>query len=378
MRIGVDCRLSGPTHAGIGRYIQNLIQYLPQLAPEVEWVYFFFDEDQAHAVLGDHQAPNITKVFAPIKHYSLAEQLQLPGIFAAQKLDLLHVPHFNIPIWYQGKLVVTIHDLLWHEYRGTQVTTLSPWKYWFKYWAYRLVATQAVTKAQRIFVPAQTIKNTLVKYYPTVEAAIVVTKEGVDRQLLNVASASSSTWPPELEAFLNKNQPFLIYVGSLYPHKNVRLVIDALPHLPEHRLVIVGSRTVFQQKVRAYAHHMGLQDRVLFVGYLTDEQLTKLEQRAQALVQPSLSEGFGLTGVEAMALGVPVLASDIPIFKEIYQDAAEYFNPHSVPEFVEAVQRLNTRDRSLVIARGHAVAQTYDWQKMAHQTLQEYYSVLKT
>lgn len=376
MRIGIDCRLSGPTHAGIGRYIQNLVQRLPGLAPEIEWVYFFFDSDQSATVLPD-RPKNVKVVYAPIRHYSLAEQLNLPSLFQAEKLDLLHVPHFNIPLLYRGKLIVTIHDLLWHEYRGTHVTTLSPIQYWFKYWAYRLVATQAVNKAKTLLVPAQTIKQTLIEYYPHSRDKIVVTKEGVDSQLLTPSSSTVESWPSDVAALLTTKQPLLVYVGSLYPHKNINLVINALQALPEYRLVLIGSRTVFQDQVKDYVTRLGLTERVIFAGYLSDTQLSQLELRATALVQPSLSEGFGLTGVEALALGVPLLASDIPIFREIYQDAAEYFDPLSLTDFVDAVHRLEARDKSLVAARGRAIAQTYSWDTMTHQTIVEYQRVSK-
>ena len=128
--IGIDCRLAGLKHAGIGRYVANLVSRLPKLDSQINWVLFFSDSEQAQEVLPNNQdIPLIKIIFAPIKHYSLAEQVQLPTIFNQEKLDLLHVPHFNVPWFYKGKTVITIHDLLWHEYRGLNATTLSPWKY---------------------------------------------------------------------------------------------------------------------------------------------------------------------------------------------------------------------------------------------------------
>ena len=81
MRVGIDCRLSGPRHAGIGRYIENLISRLPTLAPEIEWHYFFHDQDQVGTWT---PAPNVSLHLVPIDHYSLAEQVTLSGIFAQQ------------------------------------------------------------------------------------------------------------------------------------------------------------------------------------------------------------------------------------------------------------------------------------------------------
>ena len=371
MRIGIDCRLGGKTHAGIGRYIQNLVSRLPALAPKVTWIYFCSDQAQAEELLLGVDRRNVEIVITPVRHYSVAEQLQMPSFFQAATLDLLHVPHFNVPLKYSGKLVVTIHDLLWHEYKGQGVTTLSPAKYWFKYAAYRWVATQAVRKAQAILVPAQTIQDTISRYYPQAAAKVVVTKEGAGQVFLVTGARKRAKRKPSRK---------LVYVGSLYPHKNVKLIIDALTVLKEYSLTVVGARTVFRDQVEAYARDKGVEQHVKFAGYLPDEKLLEEYESALALVQPSFSEGFGLTGVEAMAAGVPVLASDIPIFQEVYQDAALFFDPHSVESFVKAVQKLQkleSNHQESLVKKGLKIAQSYSWDAMAEQTLAVYQKVLQ-
>jgi hypothetical protein len=152
-RIGIDCRLLGKKHAGIGRYIENLLLEIPHVEAHknFDWVFIFHDEQQwadflAHTTEKDFFESQ-EHLFAPIRHYSLQEQLKMPSIFTKLKLDLLHVPHFNVPIRYNGKLIVTIHDLLWHEYRGAQVTTLPPWKYWIKHRMYKKVVSFAIKKS---------------------------------------------------------------------------------------------------------------------------------------------------------------------------------------------------------------------------------------
>lgn len=364
MRIGLDCRLAGLRHAGIGRYIENLVQRLPQAGRDVTWVCFFHDAKQLTQVMGSGPLPdNVEIKFAPIRHYSLAEQWQWPNILNQAHLNLLHVPHFNVPLLYRGKLMVTIHDLLWHEYRGQHVTTLSPLWYWVKYWAYRWVATAAIHRAVKVLVPAETIKQTLCRYYPTAEAKIVVTMEGV----ADAFKTTSSGQP-------KKRQPELLYVGSLYPHKNIQVVIRALRLLPNYKLVLVGARNVFQDQTRQLAREFEVSDRVEFVGYLSDAELRHRYQTATALVQPSLSEGFGLTGVEALAAGAPVLASDIPIFHEIYGEAATYFDPHSPEAFVQALAEVTTHHPSPnQVAR---LIKQYDWLQMTKQTLAVYRQVV--
>lgn len=362
MRIGIDCRLSGSAHAGIGRYIDNLIKRLPVSHPEITWVYFVANSSQATAV---EHFRNVEIILTPIAHYSLSEQLRLPRMLAQAKLDLLHVPHFNVPMLYRGKVVVTIHDLLWHEYKGSHVTTLSPLKYWLKYAFYKLVVGQAVKKATVIYVPAETVKKTVLKYYPKAKTKIMVTKEGIDEAFAHKSLTRLQT--------PSKN---LVYVGSLYPHKNLQLVIKALPQLPDYTLILIGARNIFQDNIRKTITKEGVEQQVVFKGYVPDHELETIFSNTQALVQPSLSEGFGLTGIEAMAMGVPVLASNIPIFQEIYQDGAIFFDPHSVASFVKAVSKLEQPEAARVVAKGRKVALRYSWDSMVIQTVTGYQQVI--
>jgi glycosyltransferase involved in cell wall biosynthesis len=371
MKIGIDCRLAGSKHAGIGRYTESLLLNLLNKKTKNKWVLFFYSQEQAKDVLKKNiENKNVEVVITPIKHYSLKEQTKLPKIFQSFNLDLLHVPHFNIPIFYtlwgrgKGKLVVTIHDLLWHEYKGGKATTLTPIKYFLKYFFYKIITRVAVNKAQKILVPAETIKNTVIKFYPKTKDKIVVTKEG------------GKIWNKEIKT-TKRFKKTLLYVGSLYPHKNIKVVIRALTTLRDYKLLIAGSRNVFRDKVESFVKYKEVSDRVTFLGYVDDKKLAELYTKVTALVQPSFSEGFGLTGVEAMSLGTPILASNIPIFKEIYQDVAFYFSPHSESSFVSKVhelEKINQKEnyRKIQMKKSTNLAKTYDWGKMASQTLKVY------
>ena len=375
-RIGVDARLAGKQHAGIGRYIENLLVTLAEIqAKNIEWFFFFYDRQQAdefQQILTKHH--HITFVYAPIRHYSLAEQIQWPKILKEYRLDLLHVPHFNIPIFYSGKIVVTIHDLLWHQQIGPAATTLSGWKYYLKYLAYRLVTNQAVRRAAKIFVPAQTVKKTALTYYPQAEEKIVVTKEGIAPVFKKTLQALQQN-PDEAINRQRINQ--LIYVGSLYPHKNIEIVLKALPKLPNITLKIVCSRNVFFERTQKLVQQLNLSQQVIFTGYLNDDELVKEINHSLALVQPSKSEGFGLTGIEAMACGTPVIASDIPIFSEIYAQIPYYFHPEKVDDFIQAFLKLQQRkDYANKIKMGYQQAGQYDWQQMTQLIFKEYSSLL--
>jgi glycosyltransferase involved in cell wall biosynthesis len=366
-RIGIDCRLAGQRHAGIGRYTENLVRELLQLPNQVCWVLFFSDQEQADQVLAPISAACRKKtevVLAPFRHYSLREQVEMPRLFQQKHLDILHVPHFNVPLFYSGKVVVTIHDLLWHEYKGADVTTLPMWQYWPKYTMYRLTVNRAVERANRIIVPAKTVASQVSQYYPDATSKILVTPEGVDERFFTQKAAAQP-------------QKYLVYLGSLYPHKNVRLVLQALGSLKDYTLKIVSARTVFQANIEKDVRRLNLGSRVEFLGFLTDDEIAHQLGNATALVQPSLSEGFGLTGIEAMAAGTPVLASDIPIFREVYRDHATFFDPHSVDAFVNAVHSVEQLNRLKFTEDARQFVKTYQWSKMAKQTMSLYTSILE-
>lgn len=371
--IGIDCRLSGSTHAGIGRYIENLITRLPLNQPKLRWVLFFYHRSQIPqdtAFKAAIELGSVKVVFAPIKHYSLAEQIKLPTIFGQNQLDLLHVPHFNLPLFLPSSLpiVLTIHDLLWHEYKGTTVTTLSPWKYWLKYIGYRFVTQLAISKAKAILVPSNAVKQTIHHHFPQVSDRVIVTYEGATAE--TPVSKFDKLVAHKIET------KTLLYVGSLYPHKNVIIILKALQKLPDYKLEIAGSRSVFRDAVADQAVELGVTDQVQFLGFVPDDQLSQKYKTCLALVQPSLSEGFGLTGLEAMTAGGAVIASDIPVFKEIYQGGASYFNPHSVDSFIAAVNKVAGDKRYQLIQAGVDIAAQYSWQTMVDQTVQTYLRVL--
>lgn len=361
-RIGLDCRLAGPKNAGIGRYIENLVIRLPQLGPQINWIFTFMDSDQADRICQQIPAKlnNYQMQITPIRHYTLNEQTRLPIKFKQQQLDLLHVPHFNVPVLYNQPLIVTIHDLLWHKQTGLHMTTLKPWQYHLKYLAYRFVTRQAIQKAEQIIVPAQTVKKIVSYYFPDDKHKIIVVYEGFN--------------PAFKQAQLKTNyQNQLIYVGSLYPHKNLQLVFKALTQLPHLKLKIVGSRKIFKNRLVELSRKLQVEKQIGWAGYLEDKKLAQELNQSLALIQPSISEGFGLTGIEAMAAKTAVLASDIPTFKEVYQQAPLYFQPNSVKSLVTAIKQLKQDSvRKEQINQGNLVVRKYNWDQMALATLKLY------
>lgn len=368
MRIGIDCRLAGMANGGIGRYVSQLVIELVKQAPNETWVLVFHNTQQT-AELWQTLPKNVELHYCPVRHYSLMEQIKMPPVWRKLRVDLLHVPHFNIPVLYSGKLILTIHDLLWHHQTGMNVTTLPKWQYHMKYLGYKWLTAQAVKKAAQILVPTQTIAQTVQEFFPFAQNKTVVAYEGVDA-LFRQARAQRKTkvlkdWQ------LPTDRKFLLYVGSLYPHKNVELVVQALAKMAEFNLIIIGTRNVFRQRFEKFVAQRKMLKRVHFLGQVSDEQLIDIMAISETLVQPSFSEGFGLTGVEAIVAGSSVIASDIPVFREVYFSGVEFFDPKSVTSFVAAAQRA----KAPTAQTQKQYQDRYSWPKMAKQTLDVYRSI---
>lgn len=366
MRIGIDARLGGAKHAGIGRYIEELLRGLTSLQAPHTWVVFVESKQQfpwlpesLAAVQGRVEVRTV-----PIRHYTLREQLLLPPLFAAAKLDILHVPHFNVPLLFAGKLVVTIHDLLWHEVKDHRATTLPPWLHALKHRAYKRVAEHAIQHAQTVIVPSAVVKKKLNALIP--KANVEVVYEGV-----------TPISPAKTFRLASLRKPYLVYVGSLYPHKNVESVLKALKLLPQYTFCVCSSRSVFSQQFIDSAKKIGVQEQLRMLGYVEDADVSALQEHAVALIQPSTSEGFGLTGLEALANGTPVLASDIPVFHEIYGDLAAFVDTSSARAMADALVQLEQKQdswRKKIAAAKEDLLKKYSWKKMAQETLRIYES----
>lgn len=370
MKIGIDCRLWGVKHAGIGRYTENLVKNLEEIDKENKYVLFCRSEDVEK--LPKFRGGKI--LTADVQHYTLKEQITLPKLFFSENLDLLHVPHFNVPLFYRGKFVVTIHDVLWHHVKGLSVTTLSPLVYGIKYAGYRTVVRSAVKRAAKIITPTNFVKDDLVRRFAIQPDKVRVTPEGVTEQKAKNIRHSKKV----LEKY-KIEEPYLLYVGSLYPHKNLEIAVKAVKQLNgKMNFVIAGSRNLFTDRFKDFVKKEKAESFINLVGYVPDGELSALYSNAFAFIFPTLSEGFGLPGLEAMAAGCPVLCSDIEVLHEVYGDAAFYFSPHDLKQITELIHELlrRTKLRDEMIRKGKERVRLYSWRKMATQTLGIYKGVM--
>ncbi|HUC95137.1 MAG TPA: glycosyltransferase family 1 protein [Candidatus Saccharimonadales bacterium] len=175
---------------------------------------------------------------------------------------------------------------------------------------------------------------------------------------------------------------YFVYVGNAYPHKNLVRLIQAIVFMNKKmntkiELKIASSRNVFTQRLQSEIDSQNAGKYVTLLGFVSDNELVSLYKNTIGFVFPSLSEGFGLPGIEAMRAETLVLASDIPVFKEIYKDNAIYFDPldfTSIEKAMEDVMNMDTHLREEKIGKAKNFVKSYSWAKMARETLNIYES----
>ncbi|MCJ7804276.1 glycosyltransferase family 4 protein [Patescibacteria group bacterium] len=371
MKIVIDARLYGLENAGIGRYLINLINQIEKIDKRNH--YFLLLRKKYFEEL-NFKNKNWQKVLSDYPHYSFQEQLLLPLQLLKLKPDLVHFSHFNVPLFWWGKYVVTIHDLIKHESRGMKTTTHLSSVYWLKYVVYLFVVWLTVKKAAKIITPSKFWQEELAKRYALPKDKIIVTYEGVDESLKPQDKNSENK---NILAKYKIKKPFVVYTGSLYPHKNVERLAEAVGRLNQNlKLVIICVRNVFYERFLVKIKKMGLSKSVNLVGFVPDEEIAAIYQQAEVFVFPSLWEGFGLPGLEAMGLGLPVLAAKASCLPEIYGEAALYFNPHKTDDLVKKIKRVreDKKLREELVRKGLEQVKKYSWEKTAKETLLVYNS----
>lgn len=333
--VAIDARDAfGPELRGWGRYVRELVGALPS-RPDLEY----------RVISQGGRGPE-----------ALFEQVILPVKLRRQHADLVHAPNCFLPLARPCMGVVTIHDLAFEVF-PEDFSRRTGWKY-------RTFARRSARSAQRII---------CVSGYT---AADVVRRYDVDEARVRIIPNAPSL--PIGDAPLPQDVPYLVAVGDLRPKKNLLRLIEAFRQLRkaglQHRLVLAGVDAGQGDRLREASGG----EPIELTGYLSDGRLDALMRGADALVHPSLYEGFGLVLVEAMARGVPVVASRATALPETGGEAAEYFDPLDVADIAAAIRHVvDDRDRHRELAQlGRARASALSWASSAALTVAVYEEML--
>lgn len=347
-----------------GRYVERLINYLQQVDKTNIYNILLKPSD-----IEDWNSinPNFSKLACSSKEFSFSEQTSLLKQVNSLNADLIHFTFPQQPIWYKGKTITTIHDL-------TTLRFVNPDKniavFKFKQMVFKYVIKRSVKKSVYVITPSQFVRDDIVKFAGIDPNKVVVTYEGADLIIDNAM--------PVLEL---EGKRFIMYLGRPTPHKNLDRLIEAFILLkadhPDLLLVLAGKKDANYKRIEERVNKRGI-DNILFTDFVSEGQLKWLYQNCSAYVFPSLSEGFGLPGLEAMVHGAPVVSSNGTCLPEIYGDAAKYFDPTNIQAMADAISEVLTNQelRNELIEKGKVQASKYSWEAMAKQTLEVYNNAL--
>lgn len=362
-RIVIDAR---ELRTSTGRYIERLVNYLQEIDTDLSHRYIILLKPKDMEGWKP-KSKRFTAVACKYKEFTFGEQLGFAWQLYRLRPHLVHFGMTQQPVLYFGKVVTTMHDLTTLRFTNPAKNKLV---FKIKQWVYERVIKWVAYKSRHIIVPSEYVKDDVAKFTRTNSRKITVTYEAGDQV---------DAKPEELPAL--KDRQFLMYIGRPTPHKNLRRLIESYLQLkqdhPDLQLVLAGKIDANYKRIARYVKKLDAPD-VIFTDYVSDGQLRWLYENCVAYVFPSLSEGFGLPGLEAMASGAPVISSNATCLPEIYGDAALYFEPRDVADMTKTINKVLTKPelRSQLVASGKKQVAKYSWQHMAEQTLAVYKAVL--
>lgn len=357
--ITIDLRMIN--YSGIGTYLRNLLPFLKESFFAIKAI--GNDEEIKKFEL----EKNIEIIPFNVKIYSLSEQLFLP--FKIPRVDLFWSPHFNVPLLpiRARKKLVTIHDVF---HLAFYETFSVPQRVYIK-----TIIEGAVCLSNKIITVSNFSKSEIIKYTKVNSNKIEVIYNGVDR----------NKFRPLDKEFLSKfrtkyPEKFILYVGNVKPHKNLKNLLRAFSlllrsSLKDYYLLIVGKKEGFitgdKDVFKILEEDLILRDKVIFTSYIQDNELPILYNLASLFVFPSLYEGFGLPPLEAMACGCPTVVSNTAALPEICGDASFYVNPYDPNDIADGIIKVlnNKALKDILIKRGFERVKLFSWKKSAEEHL---------
>ena len=377
--VGIDVTAAVTQGGGIGRYTRELVRAVVAQGEDLNYR-LFTARPPAELPVPDPvpHAPHVRYCPAPLSDRWLYRlwyrlRLPLPIQWFTGRLDLFHSPDFVLPpVRGDVPTLLTVHDLSFVHYPQTFTPALVNYL--------NRVVPWSVKRATHVLADSQATSTDLQAIWDIPPDKITVLYSGVGRHFHPVTDGSA------LGSVRRRYQlgdaPYLLSVSTLQPRKNYAMLIRAFrPVAARHpqRLVIAGGKGWLYEDVVAEVQRHGLEDRVHFAGFVDDADLPVLYSGADLFVFPSLYEGFGLTLLEAMACGTPVLTSTASSLPEVAGDAAVQLSPHDQEAWSAAMNHLlsDEQRREQLAAAGFARVEQFSWERAAQSLRRVYRELLE-
>lgn len=371
MRIGYDAKRAFNNSAGLGNFSRNTLNALAHQNPECQQ--FLFSPSASHSLF---TTPNNATVIQPHglwwKTFPNAwRSVKIAREAEDLKLDIFHGLSHELPIGieYSGvKTVVTIHDLIYLRFpEYFQKIDRAIYDRKFRY------ACQVTTKIHAI---SEQTKYDLISYYNIPEEKIEVIYQSINPMFFEEVEESQKKL---VQQKYHLPERFLLTVGTVEPRKNLMGLLEGmLTSRIDMPLVVIGKSTDYRKKVQQLIDSRPRELKVFFLSGINDSELRALYQSAEAMIYPSLFEGFGLPVVEAQASGCPVITSNISSMPEAGGNAAIYVDPEKPEEIGRVIETLlnNSAIAGKMIEKGLENAQLYTPELYARQLINLYKNIL--
>ena len=377
MRIGLDGKVLTLRAGGIGRYAINLTRAMLAEAAvrRQELKFVILTGPQTSRGVMEEFRGLCHEHFLGAKSSLLRSFVHIPLALRRMRIDVFHgMDHVGVPlVGKTGKCVVTVHDV---------IPLVLPHTFTRRH---RLVVRTALSRVRRqadlIIVPSRAVQRDVMQYLRVPEDRVAVTPHGCDARFSPARDAASTGAAAARYALPAR---YLLAVGTLEPRKNLTTLVRAFARLRDRSaidravgLVLAGARGWLDDPIFRTVQSLGLEDVVHFPGFIDDDDLPALYRGAELVVFPSLYEGFGLPLLEAMACGVPVVASNTSALPEVAGGAAMLVDPLDVDGMARAIVEVlgDASLRGRLRNDGIARAAEFSWQTAARRTLDVYASL---
>jgi glycosyltransferase involved in cell wall biosynthesis len=378
-KIGIDIRNIGKQRTGDETVFFNLVKNLATIDVKNEYLLFTDITDTTvlqyiGVRLGIKDRNNFKIVSLKSPNKFCWNMRILPWYLHKNPVDVYHTQYIT-PFFVSKKIkiITHIHDVSFLAYpefiKRSDLFFLE------------LLIPRSLKRADKIIAVSEFTKQEIVKYYKINPEKIRVVYNAVSEDFLKSDYSGNELF--EIRKKYNLPEEFILCIGTLQPRKNIPMLIQAFAKvkekIPEIKLVLVGNRNAhnIDDRIDKEIEKRNLSDSVIFPGFVDEEDKSALFQLAKAFIFPSLYEGFGIPILEAMSQKIPVLASDIPVHREIAKDAGLYFNPESVDETSEKLYNILADEnlRGDLINLGNKRLDFFSWKKSAENILRIYQKI---
>lgn len=366
MRIGIDGRMI--KWSGIGRYTKNILMNFSKFDEENEYIIFCNKNDKCEIPV----AKNYSIHIVDLSVFSLRGQKKLSRIIKNSFLDIFYTPYIIVPIEVPCKKVGTIHDLIPWRMPEVQRSLLA--RLFYRYIIKRAAKNWSLVLVDSVFT-REDVKN----FLGIPDEKIKVITAAADKRYKPVKDKKKIE---ELRHKYGLSQTNILNVGTTRPHKNLPFLVKVFEDLVLDRkilcqLVLAGGEDKWRPRVRRIVKDSGLEGKVVFTGYIEEEELPILYNQATVCVFPSLFEGFGLPALEAMACGCPVICSDNSSLAETAEGAGILLNHSNASAWVDAIDKVlkDKRLQESMRRKGLERAEQYSWEKTAREILHAFKEV---